>query len=144
VVYEAFNMASLWKLPILFVIEANGYAQSTPTKAELAGELRQRGQGFGIASTLVDGNDVVETHRRACEIVKAIRAGAGPHFLFCETYRLAPHSKGDDLRSPSEIATAAEHAPINRLKTTLDTQWASQIEQTVARRVTGFVAELTD
>ena len=122
VVYESFNLASLWSLPILFVVENNGYAQSTPTRLELAVEVAARGTAFGIETRQLDTTDVVEIARVAAETVASIRAASRPRLLILDTYRLSPHSKGDDVRDPGEIeaarardplAVAARYVPVN-------------------------------
>lgn len=144
VIYESFNMASLWQLPIMFVVEANGYAQSTAVADEQAGQIADRAKSFGIRSDRVDGNDVLLTHKIASEIVGRIRDTSEPHFLLCDTYRLAPHSKGDDNRPIEEIASAAKRAPILRIKASLDAADAFRIDARVNERITSIVAGLID
>lgn len=144
VIYEAFNMAALWELPILFVVEANKYAQSTPVAFEQAGELADRARSFGIASERVDGNDVILTHRMACDIVADIRKTCRPRFLMCDTYRLAPHSKGDDNRDPEEIRKAQSFAPIVRLRPSLPAEAVKDIEGRVERRIRELIASLSN
>lgn len=142
VVYEALNIAALWRLPILFVVEANGYAQSTPIALEQAGRLFDRAASFGVESARVDGNDVEETHRVASEFVAAMRRDGGARFLFCDTYRLAPHSKGDDTRPRAEIERAQLRSPIARLKATLPSPLADEIDAEVRTRIDGVVTRL--
>ncbi len=144
VIYEAFNMAALWKLPILYVVEANGYAQSTAVVDEQAGQIADRARSFGITSERVDGNDVVLTHKVACDIVANMRETRNPHFLMCDTYRLAPHSKGDDNRDPEEIRKASEFAPIVRLRASVPTGEANEIERRVSSRIREIVASLSN
>jgi TPP-dependent pyruvate/acetoin dehydrogenase alpha subunit len=112
VVYEALNMASLWRLPIVFVIEHNGYAQSTPSRLQIAGSVAERPRAFGIPTVecQADGVDVVLGH--AATAIDAARSGQGPQCLVCHTYRLAPHSKGDDTRDLDELARAWERDPL--------------------------------
>jgi TPP-dependent pyruvate/acetoin dehydrogenase alpha subunit len=104
IVYESFNIAALWELPILFVLEDNGYAQSTPKRYEHAGDLATRTASFGIPATRLSASDVLEVCRVATRIVGEIRHNSRPQFLALDTYRLSPHSKGDDNRDPEEIA----------------------------------------
>lgn len=112
VVYESFNMASLWKLPLLFVLENNRYAQSTPIRLHLAGEIRERFKAFGIEVGELDSTDVLEIRQAAGPRMEKIRAGDGPQALVLHTYRFGPHSKGDDTRDPQEIAAHQKNDPI--------------------------------
>jgi TPP-dependent pyruvate/acetoin dehydrogenase alpha subunit len=112
VVYEAFNIASLWRLPIVFVIEHNGYAQSTPSSLQIAGAVAARPQAFGIPTVECEAIDVATVLGHAAHAIDATRAGGGPHCVVCRTYRLAPHSKGDDTRSADELAAAWGRDPL--------------------------------
>ena len=103
VVYEAMNLAALWSVPTLFVVEHNCYAQSTPTSLQHAGDLSRRAEPFGIPVSRVNGVDVVEVFQATKQLLDEIRQGGGPRLLFLDTYRFAPHSKGDDFRDPEEI-----------------------------------------
>lgn len=113
---ETMNLASLWELPLLIAVEANRYAQSTPITREIAGDLVERGRACGIPSSQVDGNDVMAVHGAARRFVHEIRSGDGPRLLVCDTYRLGPHSKGDDDRDPTEIEAARRLCPIERAR----------------------------
>ena len=141
-VYEGMNMASLWKLPLLMVVEDNGYAQSTPKSLEHSGSLERRGEPFGIATTVLDGNDVQRVHEAAVSVVASMRRTPEPHVLYCHTYRLAPHSKGDDLRNPLEITQARENAAIPRLRKCLDSKICTSIEQEIKQEIDQIMAEL--
>ena len=103
VVYEAMNLAALWSAPTLFVVEHNRYAQSTPTSLQHAGDLSRRAEPFGIPVSRVSGADVIEVFQTTKRLLDEIRQGGGPRALFLDTYRFAPHSKGDDFRDPEEI-----------------------------------------
>lgn len=142
VVYEALNMSSLWSLPIIFCVEHNQYAQSTPWRLEHGGDLSARARPFGIPVSVVDGNDVMEVHAAASAAVDGLRAGRGPHLLFMETYRMGPHSKGDDLRDPAEIAAHRKHEPLVRTRALLDPVHGAKLEQEVRQRVAGIVERL--
>lgn len=144
IIYEAFNMASLWQLPILFAVEHNGYAQSTPTHLEHAGELSRRAEPFGIPATVIDGNDVLMVHRAAHEACQAIRRGDGPRLLFMNTYRLGPHSKGDDLRDPNEISNHAQRAPLVRAHAFLDRIWRESAELRIRAQVATIIDGLKE
>jgi TPP-dependent pyruvate/acetoin dehydrogenase alpha subunit len=142
IVSEAFNMAALWSLPILFVVESNGFAQSTPTALEHAGRLSQRGAPYGIPIVELDGNDVLGVHQAAVAAVRETQAGGGPRILFMNTYRLGPHSKGDDPRDPQEIARHAEVAPIRRARAGLDAEWCDAVDRKIAAEVAQIVGEI--
>lgn len=139
-IYEAFNMASLWNIPILFVIENNQYAQSTHYSMEHAGILSERAKPFGIETKIVDGNDVIAVQRVSHETIKQIREKSKPKLLFLETYRLASHSKGDDNRSMSEIELNKTKDPIIIFKNTFNEQILfDEIEKKVNSRIQLFL-----
>lgn len=104
VVYESLNMASLWNLPILFILENNRYAQTTPIHLNLAGGIAARFEAFGIHAQELDSTDVLEIRADLQPLVSYVRAGDGPRAIILHTYRFGPHSKGDDTRDPEEIA----------------------------------------
>ena len=126
--YEALNIASLWKLPILFVIEDNGYAQSTPSSLQVAGALIDRPRAFGIQTTESVGSDARSIERAAAAAIDDVRAGRGPRCVVCRTYRLSPHSKGDDTRDPSELTAAWERDPVKAARAVLSDQTATEID----------------
>lgn len=102
-VYEALNMAQLWRVPLLVVVEHNRIAQSTPTTAQLAGTIGGRAAGFGITFSESDSLDVNEVRAAAAPHIERVRATRQPHVLLQHTVRLGPHSKGDDSRPAGEI-----------------------------------------
>lgn len=124
--YEAMNIASLWNAPILFVIEDNAYAQSTPSRLQIAGDIVDRPRAFGIETMEIQTTDVEEVLDAAGPMIDAIRADGRPRTLVIHTYRLAPHSKGDDHRDPEEIEKRRELDPITLLERRLD---PSEVEQ---------------
>lgn len=137
VVYESLNMASLWRLPVLFVLENNRYAQSTPIERNLAGGIEARFRAFGIRVEGRDTTDVLEIVQLTSSAIGAVRAGSGPRALVLHTYRFAPHSKGDDTRDPEEVARYREHDPL-RLN-------AGRLEEALRRRLEAEVeAEVAD
>jgi len=97
VIYESMNMASLWKLPILYVLENNQYAMSTHISSGVAGSMSARGKAFGIETVELSTNDVEIIAVRTEKIVAKIRKTSNPHLLIINTYRLCGHSKSDDL-----------------------------------------------
>ena len=135
VVYEAFNIASLWSLPIVFVIEHNGYAQSTPSALQIAGEVAARPRAFGIATEECRSTDAGEISRHAALAIAAARSGSGPQCLICYTYRLGPHSKGDDTRPESELRAAWSRDPLKAARAGLDEATAVAIEQRVGAEI---------
>ena len=112
VTYESLNMASLWKLPVLFVVENNHYAQSTPVELELAGSIPARAEAFGVETAELATTDVEEIHEAAGRAVAHVRETGEPFFLVLDTYRFSPHSKGDDNRDPDEIEARRERDPL--------------------------------
>ncbi|NJB86672.1 2-oxoisovalerate dehydrogenase E1 component [Lewinella marina] len=111
--YETMNLAGIWQLPLLIVVENNGYAQSTSFKQTFSGSLGQRVEGFGLqyfCGSTFDLDVLDETARVA---VAAARSGS-PVVLEIETYRLNSHSKSDDNRREAEVAEYRKNDPINR------------------------------
>ena len=98
-VYEVMNMASLWKLPVIFVCENNLYNEYTHYTETTAGDLPARAQAFGIHTERVDGQDVRAVFAAAQRLVERARHGDGPAFLLCDTYRYYGHHVGDIQRS---------------------------------------------
>jgi TPP-dependent pyruvate/acetoin dehydrogenase alpha subunit len=141
--YEAMNLAALWKLPYMLVVEDNGYAQSTPKALEQSGELAARPGAFGIPVTQVDGNDVEAVFDAAHVLQANIRSGQGPGVLYCTTYRLAPHSKGDDQRCRNEIADAWTREPIARAREKLGADFCGTADKRVAEAVDDIIASLS-
>jgi TPP-dependent pyruvate/acetoin dehydrogenase alpha subunit len=112
VLYESLNVAALWQLPILFVLENNRYAQTTPVEKALAGSMSGRFAAFGIPTWERETADVLEVRAVAKEAVRHVRGGAGPGGLILHTHRFAAHSKGDDTRTPEELARIRQFDPL--------------------------------
>jgi TPP-dependent pyruvate/acetoin dehydrogenase alpha subunit len=104
VVYETMNIAALWQLPLLVIVENNGYSQSTPIAMNMAGDIAGRLRAFGIEPSHVDSTDVFEIDAAAARAVEAVRTSRRPAALIIDTYRLCHHSKSDDNRPAEEIA----------------------------------------
>ncbi len=96
---ESMNMTSLWKLPILYVCENNQYGEYTPMQHVTSGQIVKRGEAFDIPSFVVDGMDVCAVYRAAETAVKRARAGEGPSYLVCQTYRFLGHGMSDRDRA---------------------------------------------
>lgn len=97
--YEAMNMASLWRLPILYVCENNQYNEYTHYHETTAGEIKARPDAFGILTESIDGQDVGVVYTTSARVVERARKGDGPAFLICNTYRFHGHHVGDIDRS---------------------------------------------
>ena len=97
--YEAMNMASLWRLPVVYVCENNLYNEYTHYSETTAGDLAARSRAFGIETVEVDGQDVLAVRDAAAAAAARARAGDGPSFLLCHTYRYRGHHVGDVDRS---------------------------------------------
>jgi TPP-dependent pyruvate/acetoin dehydrogenase alpha subunit len=94
--HESLNLAAVWKLPVVFVCENNGYGEFTPMQTVTSvRDIAQRAQAYNIPGHIVDGNDVMEVFRFASEAVARARAGEGPTLLECKTYRWEGHVVGE-------------------------------------------------
>jgi TPP-dependent pyruvate/acetoin dehydrogenase alpha subunit len=103
VIYEAFNMAALWKVPILYVLENNRIAQTTPINLAVAGKIVDRFTAFSIPSQQIDTSDIQQIMPVARDLLARIRQDGSPQALVINTQRFGPHSKGDDTRDPSLV-----------------------------------------
>jgi acetoin:2,6-dichlorophenolindophenol oxidoreductase subunit alpha len=102
-VYEALNMAALWQVPLLVVVEHNGIAQSTPTSSQMAGTIAARAAAFGVAHQRIDLADVNIIREAVGPSVERVRQTSRPLVLEFATHRVGPHSKGDDTRTEEEL-----------------------------------------
>ncbi len=118
--HEGLNLASIWKLPALFVCENNQFATEVPFQYAAGNPtVAQRGAAYGIIGIEVDGNDVVAVRQAAGEAVACARAGGGPTLLECKTYRTRPHAEGMGdftYRSREEVEEWKTRCPILRLR----------------------------
>jgi pyruvate dehydrogenase E1 component alpha subunit len=119
-VYEAMNMAALWKLPVVYIIENNRYGMGTSVaRSSAVVDLYKRGTAFGIPGEQVDGMDVLAVRAAGEQAVERARAGEGPYILEMQTYRYRGHSMSDPgkYRSKEEVdKMRSERDPIERLK----------------------------
>ena len=129
-VYEVMNMASLWKLPVIFVCENNLYNEYTHYSETTAGALTMRAEAFGIPAEQVDGQDVRVVNGAAERAVDRARHGDGPTFLLCDTYRYYGHHVGDIQRTYYRSKEEEELWKTQRDPITLLGQWL--IEQDMA------------
>lgn len=122
-VYESFNMAQLWLLPVIFVVENNKYGMGTSIeRASATTELYQRGSAHGIPGVQVDGMDVVAVNEAAQKALKHCRTGKGPYILEMKTYRYRGHSMSDPAkyRSREEVSKVRKESdPIDNLREVL-------------------------
>ena len=97
--YESMNMAQLWNLPVIYVCENNLYGEYTPTSKSTSGNLLARAEAFGMDNVEINGQDVRLVYQTGQRLVERARAGEGPTFLLCRTYRFRGHHVGDIDRS---------------------------------------------
>src|SRR4029453_14335472 len=118
--HEGLNMASIWRLPVLFVCENNQFATEVPF-AYAAGHagVAARGADYGMPGIAVDGHDVLAVHAAAGEAVRRARNGGGPTLMECKTYRTRPHAEGMGdftYRTRDEVDAWKNRCPIRRLR----------------------------
>jgi TPP-dependent pyruvate/acetoin dehydrogenase alpha subunit len=117
VLHEALNLASLWKLPVVYLCEINQYALATPISEEFGiPDAAAWAWGYGIPAHEVDGQDVLAVYQATAQAVERARRLDGPSFLACKTYRYAGHNVGDpeEYRTKAEVAEWREQDPIAR------------------------------
>ena len=123
-VYESYNIASLWKLPVVFVIENNKYGMGTSVNRSSAGEnLSDRGKPYGIMSEIVDGMDILAVRDAAIRAIDYCRSGKGPYILEMKTYRYRGHSMSDPAkyRTRDEVDKIRKTSdPIENIKSLLN------------------------
>jgi len=136
VVYESLNMAALWNVPILYVVENNRIAQTTPIEQAAAGSLAGRFSAFGLPVIELDTSDVLQISAVAQAILSAVRQKSAPQALILNTARFGPHSKGDDTRPPELLARLrAEHDPLTIHGSRLNPFERTEIERSVNQRI---------
>ncbi|HEY0755150.1 MAG TPA: thiamine pyrophosphate-dependent dehydrogenase E1 component subunit alpha [Ktedonobacteraceae bacterium] len=126
VLYELMNMAALWKYPVIYVCENNYYNEYTHNSETTAGSMSGRAEAFGVHSETVDGQDVRAVEAAARRLVERARAGEGPGFLLCDTYRYHGHHVGDISRSYYRSKEEEEHWKTNRDPLKLLKGWLSE------------------
>jgi len=146
VVYESLNLAALWGVPILYVVENNRIAQTTPIELALAGEIAPRFEAFGIPTRQLDSSDVLAIGALAEVLLAEVRASLSPRALILHTCRFGPHSKGDDTRPTEQVdALRRERDPVVIHAARLDVDERVVIEEEVETEVaTAFQQALND
>ncbi|WP_242181780.1 pyruvate dehydrogenase (acetyl-transferring) E1 component subunit alpha [Sphingomonas sp. CARO-RG-8B-R24-01] len=148
-VYESFNMAELWKLPVIYVIENNQYAMGTSVnRASAEDQLYRRGESFRIPGIQVDGMDVLACRGAAEEALAWVRAGKGPIILEMKTYRYRGHSMSDPAkyRSREEVQAVRDKSdPIEFVKKLLEEQGVTESDlKVVEQEIRKIVNEAAD
>lgn len=136
VIHESLNMAALWKLPLLFVCENNGWSEFSPTSRQFAAQLGSLAGAFGIPHLLVDGNDVEKVSAAARDLIAQARTD-GPRVLECKTHRVRGHFEGDPqkYRAEEDAGIGAEIDPLKRAEQALVARGVA------AKVITGIVAD---
>ena len=148
-VYESFNMAALWQLPVIFVIENNQYGMGTSVNRAAAGRaLADRGKAYGIPGMQVDGMDVLAVRAAAAEAIAHCRAGKGPYILEMQTYRYRGHSMSAPAkyRTREEVDTMRkQHDPLDQLKEIMVDQGVSdEAFREIDSKVKAVVSDAAD
>jgi TPP-dependent pyruvate/acetoin dehydrogenase alpha subunit len=134
--HESMNLASLWKLPVLFLFENNRYAVSTETSRSMAGTMEKRAAGYDLPFVKVDGNDLEAVHFAAQDAIAYVRSGKGPFVMQGDTYRIEGHYYGDAMvyRSTEEVDGWRKKDPIMRVeKLLVDRRIMSEAEYLIIR-----------
>jgi 2-oxoisovalerate dehydrogenase E1 component len=137
--YEAMNLASVWQLPLLIVVENNGIAQTTDQAHTLGGSIEARGKAFGFATWQFNDTDA-DFIERVAAVVAHVRETQRPGFLVVDTRRLGPHSKGDDLREAELMAALRSRDALGALAARLPSDLRDRIE----RRNGAFIAQVRE
>ncbi|MEU5386292.1 thiamine pyrophosphate-dependent dehydrogenase E1 component subunit alpha [Kitasatospora cineracea] len=140
VLLESFNLAAMWRLPVLFVCENNGYATTLPAATAVAGSATGRAAAFGIPAAEVDGMDTEAVRAAAAAAVERAANGGGPGFLECRTYRFEGHHTMERLmrlryRTPEEVADWRALDPLPRAAALLPPGLAGQLDASVAHQL---------
>lgn len=136
--HEALTFAGQFKLPVIYIIENNGWAISVPRKRQAASQtLAQKAWGYGVKGLQVDGNDALAVYAAMTQAVARARKGEGPTLLECETYRMSHHTTADDAtryRDAKEVEAWKKRDPIARFKLFLEKRrlWDVKKEKTLA------------
>ncbi|MBD0690012.1 thiamine pyrophosphate-dependent dehydrogenase E1 component subunit alpha [Streptomyces sp. CBMA123] len=140
VLLESLNLAAMWRLPVVFVCENNGYATTLPAATAVAGSATGRAAAFGIPAEQVDGMDTEAVRAAALRAVGRARSGDGPGFLECRTYRYEGHHTMERrmklrYRAPEEVAAWRERDPLPRAAAPLDPATVAELDRSVAEQL---------
>jgi TPP-dependent pyruvate/acetoin dehydrogenase alpha subunit len=147
--HEALNFAGVHKLPIVYILENNLWAESVPLRLQSAVEdLSARAQGYGFPGITVDGNDVVEVYRAARQAIERARTGGGPTLIECKTYRWYGHSEIDPAkyRTPEEVEYWKSRDPIPAMERYMNRLglWSDEWKQELVNQFNGEIDEAID
>ena len=144
-------MASLWKLPVIYICENNQYNEYTNYRETTAGEVLARAEAFGIHSETIDGQDVRVVHATAVNLVEHARHGEGPAFLHCNTYRFQGHHVGDVDRTYYRSKNEEQEWKTNRDPVKLLAEWLqknklaeAKLLETIQNEVAGEIKNAVD
>lgn len=148
-VYEAFNMAALWKLPVIYVIENNEYSMGTSLARSTAmTDLYRKGESFGIPGVQVDGMDIEAVYNAVMQVSERVRAGNGPEIIEVKTYRYRGHSMSDPAtyRSKEEVESYKQKDPLLTVKNLiLKNSYASEDQlKEIEKKVKAQIAEVAE
>lgn len=141
IVYESLNIASLWKIPVLFVLENNYYAQSSPSKLQIAGSILKRPEAFSIKTAECTSNNVRAIYPIVKNAVNYVRKTSKPFFVILNTFRLCHHSKNDDSRPKAEIEQWMQKDPV-LLGDELSPNQKESIDKQIRNEIDSIVEEL--
>ncbi|MGC4898422.1 thiamine pyrophosphate-dependent dehydrogenase E1 component subunit alpha [Micromonospora echinospora] len=133
---EAFNLAALWRVPVLFVCENNGYATTMPVEGAVAGTIAGRAAAFGMPAAAVDGQDPEAVREVTADAVARMRAGGGPELIEARTYRFDAHHTFEhqvrlDYRPPQEVAEGRSRDPVDIAGARLDPAVRAEVDAAV-------------
>ncbi len=148
-VYEAFNMAALWKLPVVYVIENNEYSMGTSVARSTAmTDLYRKGESFGIPGFQADGMDIDSIYNAAMQAVQYVRGGNGPVIIEAKTYRYRGHSMSDPAkyRTKDEVEEKKTHDPVAAVRQIIiDKSYASEEQlKEIENKVKKTIAEVAE
>ena len=142
VVYEAMNIASVYSIPVVFVIEDNQYAMSTKRADAIAGNIRDRISGFNIETVEIESTDVDELDAFFKTVFDRINLERKPICAIVHNYRLGAHSKGDDTRDPEEIEAHRRNDPVALIEKKIGKDEVERIYRDYKKQLESFVSEL--
>ncbi|WP_231159121.1 pyruvate dehydrogenase (acetyl-transferring) E1 component subunit alpha [Candidatus Gromoviella agglomerans] len=145
-VYEAFNMAALWKLPVLYIIENNGYGMGTSCERACAGDLFKRGEPYGIKGTLIERMDVKTARNSLMNIIENVRKTQTPQLVEMKTYRYKGHSMSDPAlyRTKDEVNEMKGIDPLMRLEDELSHDCGAEVVDFVKEHIRVIISSAYD